>query len=103
MSTEEIARVVAAALNEFDGSPDWESLDERSQQIIMHGVRVIQEGNDESELYRQTAAAEIGDASIDTSREWAKLAPLDRRRWFLFAAVVRSLSTEQELFDVEPR
>ena len=98
MSVEEIAKVVAAALHVFDGSATWDQMSEQEQAIMVHGVRVIQEGNDEADLYRQTKAAEAGDSGLDTRKDWAGLEPLSRRHWFLFAGVVRPLSYERELY-----
>lgn len=97
LTVTEIAKVVNAALVEYDGDKPWDELGERDQAIVEHGVRVVQEGNDVPELYRQTRAAQAGDADITTDSEWERLKPLERRRWYLFAAIVESLSLDKEL------
>lgn len=98
LTPEDIAKVVNAALSQYDGElREWDDLDELDQQLLVHGVRVVQEGNDVKELYRQTQAAKAGDADLDTAVEWSRLKPLERRRWYLFAAIVESFNLDREL------
>ena len=99
LTPEDIAKVVNAALSQYDGElREWDDLDELDQQLLVHGVRVVQEGNDVKELYRQTQAAKAGDANLDTAVEWSRLKPLERRRWYLFAAIVESFNLDREFF-----
>lgn len=93
----EIAKVVNAALVEYDGDDPWGQLTEHEQAIIEHGVRVIQEGNDEPELCRQVLLAEGDDSGAVAEDVWKALKPVERRRWYLFAAIVRALSLSNEL------
>lgn len=60
-TTEQIARVcheANRALQIINGdvvNPGWDELDEDMRQGAIHGVRVVQEGNDPQELHRQWA------------------------------------------------
>lgn len=111
-TVEEIAKVCHAANTEYqkvlgeEPSPSWDELDLDMQRSVMHGVKVVQEGNDPQELHRQWMLVREAQGWTegpikDTESkihpnlvDWFELPVTQQFKDLLFHSVVRALSND---------